>query len=146
MEDKKEKQINMKLQSVLLNEFNTENDIDNKDLNPANYNFDFTINFVITKAESKIETTLTIIICSDKTQSRKIGKIVTTGIYMLKELDELLEEKKGIPNDILTIFIGSLVSTTRGMLLIKAQGTVLEGAIIPLINPTTFFKLSTERK
>lgn len=146
MDEKKAKEINIKLQSVLLSDFHVEKDIDTKDLVPANYNYDFTINFNISKSEAKIETTLTVVICADKTQSKKIGKIVATGTYLLKELDEILNQQKGIPNDILTIFMGSLISTTRGMLLIKSKGTILEGAIIPLINPATFFKPSTEKK
>lgn len=59
-------------------------------------------------------------------------------------MKEVSKDKWDFINPSDRIFITNLlsiaVSTTRGMLIEKTKGTIIEGKMLPIVNPNTFFK------
>lgn len=58
-------------------------------------------------------------------------------VYKVLGLNKIPHDEKGIsiPGEFLTTLISLSYSTTRGVLLAKGTGTVLEKAILPIIDP-----------
>lgn len=81
-----------------------------------------------------------ILIYADKDKLINLGKIDSSTIITVANLKELIANfDNKLPNIIIANLIGLLISSTRGFLLLKAEGTPLQGAILPAIDPMTFF-------
>jgi hypothetical protein len=84
-------------------------------------------------------------------RARKLGEIVTESFFYLLDYEEWLmerEDKSGMRLDefIVSTLVGLAFSTTRGILLARAAGTVLEDAIMPVIDPARLLEIKHEPK
>jgi len=71
----------------------------------------------------------------------ELSKFVTTTGYEVKGLKEILKLKeKGfeIPDFFMLTFVGTAVSSARGMLSYKLSGTMLADFYLPLVDPQEF--------
>jgi hypothetical protein len=83
-------------------------------------------------------------IFSDSTKKIKLGSYIVSGEYEIQNLEEIVTKYSGkIPTNILVTFLGVQLSTSRGFLITKTEGTELEGVIFGLIDPATFFQQDT---
>ena len=58
---------------------------------------------------------------------------------MINLSDILKQFNDKIPNIIIANYMGVLISTTRGFFIDRIDNTPLKGAMIPIVNPMTFF-------
>lgn len=103
-------------------------------------NFDLKVNFKPDSISQELHINSIIEIYSDSSKSNYLGKMTTTGVFTILNFDEIVKPLNGkFPATVVAMFIGILLSTTRGFLILKTEGTYLEGCILPIINPTSFF-------
>lgn len=78
-------------------------------------------------------------IFSDKSKSLNLGEMKSVAIFEIPNIEKVLNDEKKLPMDLIATLMGVLLSTTRGFLILKSKGTILQGSIIPVINPSEFF-------
>ncbi len=112
------------------------------ELNSNLFTFEFVINAKIDPNPNHniVTLDLTTKVFSDKTKELYLAKMESQGIFEIINLDKVVEEHGGVPNMILANFAGAMVSTTRGFMRLKSEGTIIDKAIIPFIDPNSFFK------
>ncbi|MFY9311053.1 MAG: hypothetical protein WAQ28_18565 [Bacteroidia bacterium] len=144
----KNTEVTTKIQSISLNNFKVANITKEQRqfLNNEKFAFEFNIRAKSELTTKEFTVYSTISIFSNDSKTLYLGEIETTGVFELQNLDEITEKHHGMPNAVIAMFIGILLSTTRGMLLIKSQGTLIDGALIPMINTSAFFPTSTPEK
>jgi hypothetical protein len=108
---------------------------ENKDTNPKQLSYEFNVSNQINHAEKTIGMNIVTKAYTEETRQNKVGEIVVEGIFGLDNMEEIMSTFKGIPDGVLATFLGLLLSTVRGVILAKAEGTVLEGNNFPIINP-----------
>lgn len=137
--------ITSRLLAVKLVHFSTETPEAHVKINPLEFNFRYEINVKqdpdINGFRIKCKTS----VFSNKDQNILLGTIETIGEFEVLNLNKILEHFKGTPTDLLAIFTGVVISSTRGMLIIKSENTILEGALIPLLDPKVFFTPEAEK-
>lgn len=141
MENKNPKEVNFttKIKEIKLDDFQLEKSLKSPvDIDGLQYEFnvDFRINVVNTEVVVGLKTT----IYSDLEKKNKIGSLSSHGLFILINLNEIIKQFDGkIPNIIIANYMGVLISTTRGFFIDRIEKTPLEGAVIPIINPMSFF-------
>lgn len=89
---------------------------------------------------NSIAISLTIFIYSDINKTAQLGQISSIANFNVIELNKILiKYENKLPNILLANLIGLLISTTRGFLILKSEGTKLDGLMLPAIDPMTFF-------
>lgn len=137
----KELNIQTKIGEIKLDNFHLEKSIlSGKKLNLENFQYEFNVNMNVNTSKKEITVNLIVNIYSDKEKKNKIGNINSHGVFIVYNLAEIIKASEGkIPNIILANFIGVVISTTRGFLIDKSLNTPIDGAIIPMVSPLTFF-------
>jgi hypothetical protein len=128
----------IKIVDIVLKSFSIENV--KSDLNSKLFVFEFTINFNIDPNTKLITLDLLTKVFADKSKETFLAKMESQGIFEVIDLDKIMEEHNGVPNMILINFAGVMVSTTRGFMRLKSEGTIINGAIMPFVDPNSFFK------
>ncbi|MBI5403446.1 MAG: hypothetical protein HY959_08590 [Ignavibacteriae bacterium] len=86
---------------------------------------------------------------TDSDKSELAGEIKTLNEFEVINFDEVIkkeENKINIPTNFLATIIGLSISNTRGMMIAKSTGTILENAILPILNPFDIItKISTDQ-
>jgi len=112
-----------------------------ENLNSALFGFEHNVNFTIEPALKQLTVIYTTRIYSNEQLKRKIGEIQAFAEFELINMDDFKTDNQiSIPEELLAMFIGIILSSVRGMLVVKAAGTFLENAYIPVMNPMDFFK------
>lgn len=78
------------------------------------------------------------ILLAKKRKPRKAGMIRTEFVFQLEEWGKWIQEVEGelyVHPVFVSTLSGVAYSTTRGILMARSAGTLLEGCIMPLINP-----------
>jgi|ERR1043165_9104046 hypothetical protein len=139
MKELKEVSLQTKIVEITFDEFKLEKSIKSGiKFNFDQFQYEFNISIDVNKVKGELSVNLTVNIFSDLEKKNKLGYITSHGIFLVVNFNEVIINDK-IPNVILANFIGVLISTTRGFLIVKAQGTPIEGAIIPIVTPNSFF-------
>lgn len=106
----------------------------------ANVQFEFTANINIQKTTRQLHIDLNISFFGDIQKTDRLGSISSSGDFEVLNLDDLVvDDKNKIPLAFLGNIAGILISTTRGFLILKSEGTIMEGIILPLIDPGRLF-------
>jgi hypothetical protein len=143
MKTKEEFQLVSRIVSIKLVEFKLEPQ-NVVDLNKSSIVFDHNVNIKIEKSTNLVLINSTTNIFSDSTKKIKLGSYIVSGEYEIQNLEEIVTKYSGkIPTNILVTFLGVQLSTSRGFLITKTEGTELEGVIFGLIDPATFFQQDT---
>lgn len=111
----------------------------NVKVNKNDFAFEFNIKIKLNPSIKSIEIDSSINIFSDQTKDLLLADIASVGKFEILNYEEIIKEYKGMPNPIISVFIGVLISTTRGFLILKSKDTLIDGALIPLSNPNSFF-------
>jgi hypothetical protein len=138
----KEVQITTKIKSLKLIEFSIEplSDENRSHIDSTKFGFENKVNMRIEPALKNLFLQYTLDIFMDETKSQKLGEISAIGEFDLINLDDFRkDELLKLPNELLAMYIGIMIATVRGMLVVKAQGTHLEEAYVPILNPMEFF-------
>jgi hypothetical protein len=108
--------------------------------------FELNVNFNIAEKNKIIEIVLLTKIFSDQTKSLNIGELNSELVVEVSNLEDILKVHKVFPMQVMASFVGVLVSATRGFIILKAKDTIIEGSILPIINPTVFFTQESQVK
>lgn len=74
----------------------------------------------------------------------KLGNAKISCIYNIANLDEFINKGEiSIPNDIIVTLNSISLSTCRGVLFTLFRGTFLHNAILPIVDPKKFTKVSS---
>ena len=135
--------ITSRIKSIKLDEFIiTENAKKLKvPINIESLSFDLSVNVKVEPLSKTITVISNSFVYSDLQRTETYCKFSSTGVFHLLNFEEIAKQfNNSIPNFIASMFAGVLISSTRGMAILKSEGTVLEGFILPIIDPTTLFK------
>jgi hypothetical protein len=105
-------------------------------IDPKKITFEIGVN-IQTAANTKTVTIANpITIFSDQTKKELLGSLEAKGEFIIENFEEL-KQGNSLPVPVVAIFVGVVISTSRGMLRVLSKGTSFESAIIPIINPTS---------
>jgi len=110
-----------------------------KNIDNKKFVYEFIISFNLEPNTNSIKLTSIIKIYLDQSKDLYLGEIESTGIFELENYAEIIKEHNGLPNIIITTFGGVLISTTRGFLILKSKDTIVDGALVPLVNTNELF-------
>jgi len=87
---------------------------------------------------------------TDVSKSIKICELKTRIQFLILNFNDIFtveEDKLHYPIEILPNFLGLALSTTRGILFTKLEGTLLHDVYLPIVNPSIFIpNLNQEKK
>lgn len=98
--------------------------------------FEFRIDVKTDIVKNTINIGLHISIYADEGKLINLGHLTSEGEFDVLNLEEVLSvfENK-IPTILLANFFGVVIGTSRGFLIDRTQGTIMEGVYIPIVNP-----------
>ncbi|MBL0745934.1 hypothetical protein [Chryseolinea lacunae] len=137
MESEERINVNVKIKAIRLLSFKLVEPKKPYDTNKVNFQLVFNITDS-PKDAGEFTIDLIVNIFSDQTQSVSLGTIRTNGEYRIGDFDQIKEKIN--PNFIMPIFLGTQISTTRGLLIAQTQGTFLDGIFIPIVNPNILYQ------
>lgn len=109
-------------------------------LSPNNFVYEYSLKFQVESKISSVIVNSIVKIYSNATKELFLAEIETSGVFEIENFEEVTEHQKGlIPNAILSMFGGVLLSTTRGFLIMRSEETIVKGAVLPMINVNSFF-------
>jgi hypothetical protein len=128
--------VNLKVRivSIALKSFYAEQSA-SKESNPKLLFYEFNILHQLNTTEKIIGLIIITKVFSDETKQHQVGEIQVEGLFGLENMDEIFKQFSGIPEGVFATFLGILLSTIRGVILVKSEGTVMEGNFFPIVNP-----------
>ena len=127
----------IKLEDFILNEENLNSDIK---YSVNTLSFEQNVNIKTDVNLNNIAINLTIVIYSDLNKTTELGKIHSVANFNVIDLNKIMAKYENkLPNILLANLIGLLISTTRGFMILKSEGTKLDGLMLPAIDPLIFF-------
>ena len=135
-----------RIKSMKLVDFIMENIEDNEKskLDSALFFFENSANYRIEPALKQITILFNIALYSDSIKTKKLAEMQLLGDFEIGNLDDFKDKDEyKFPQELLATFLGLMLSSARGMLIVKTENTYLENAIIPIMNPMDFFKVPT---
>ncbi|MBJ2172922.1 hypothetical protein JBL43_01650 [Aureibaculum sp. A20] len=132
-----EKQFNFQIKGIEIVENSIvapKNRIDNNTV----FGFDLQLN-----QSFNLDRELVIVTCvinvSDNDTKDKLGHIKASCLYSVEKLEKYIDKEKStttLPDDV-TVMLNSIsISTVRGVMYGMFRGTFLNGAILPVVNPS----------
>lgn len=85
----------------------------------------------------------------DKEKKTELGNISISNIFEINNLNEFVNEKENslnLPDSFEASIIGISLSHTRAIFITKCAGTFLQNAVMPILNPSEFLKINTDKK
>lgn len=102
--------------------------------------FEFNASININHLTQNFHIDLTINFYANIEKTKKLGFISSSGDFEVTNLAEILkQEENKIPLMLLGNIAGLVISATRGFLILKSVGTIMEGLMLPLMDPTRIF-------
>jgi hypothetical protein len=153
MEDKKLRQISltMKILDLKLVDFYALTDLPlnfkKTGINKDKIQFEFNVGMNLDTAKKRIHIDLNTNFYADEEKKTILGNLNSFGDFEIFNLDEFIKDFNGkIPNIVIANLIGIVLSTSRGFLILKSAGTVMEWIIMPMINLNVFFPIKPDIK
>lgn len=137
--------VTLSLQEVKCLSFNlTEYGTSNKrQISFEGYEFSFTINFNLIEPtkQAKVSMLCKLIEKQSETVKYELAELKAEGVFLLQNYSDIIlrdNTKKNIliPNPLIELCNGIIVSSVRGMFSIKLENTLYSNAILPLLNPS----------
>ncbi|MBL7890885.1 MAG: hypothetical protein JNL24_15125 [Bacteroidia bacterium] len=128
--------IRSRLTSISLDKFSVlELDKEQMELiNVRTFAFEFNISLVFLDEQKSVKLICSIKIFNSEQKELFLGEIDSHAIFEIENFSEITPIKSQATNVIIGVLGGTLLSTTRGFLYLKAEGTIIEGALLPIIN------------
>jgi hypothetical protein len=130
-------QVNLKVKivSITLKSFKAEKS-ENKDTNPNPLTYEFKVTFQPNPSAKTLLINIITKVFTEETKQTQVGEIEAEGLFSLENMEDILTQFSGnMPIGVYATFLGVLLSTVRGIILVKSEGTIIEGNLIPIINP-----------
>ncbi|MDA3905161.1 MAG: hypothetical protein PF484_03715 [Bacteroidales bacterium] len=144
-------ELSFKLLDLTLDEFEVEKELPSKfldiGLNKEQVAFEFRFNIEVAPLQDLLIVELKICFFAEKEKKTQLGQQKSTGKFEIKNLASALDTLKGkLPNQFVASLIGLVLSTSRGFFILKSKQTILQGIMIPALNPLAFFPEKQEEK
>jgi hypothetical protein len=145
MSDSKTKEVNIttRIKALKVVDFSVEKiqEDELKKLDISKYSFEQSVNLRISPVVKLLEILYKTTVFTDEQKHKKLGEITAIGEFEILNLDEFKTgEDLAVPRELLAMYVGIMIATVRGIIIAKSEGTSLEGAILPILNPIDFFK------
>ncbi|MBL7889350.1 MAG: hypothetical protein JNL24_07355 [Bacteroidia bacterium] len=111
-----------------------------KTLNSKKFSFEINLKITFDKANNMVILTSNIKIFKDLNKDLFLGEIYSKGQFYIENYNDVVDNETNLPTSVASLFAGVLISTTRGFLIIKSKGTILDGAMIPFFDARKLFK------
>jgi len=99
--------------------------------------------------ESILNSVILMKVFLDKEKKIELGNIQISNIFEIKNLKNFFDEKENVlnlPPASEASIIGISLSHTRAIFITKCAGTFLQNAVMPILNPSEFLKINSDRK
>ena len=135
--DKIQRQIQFKFQSYrLVNFYYQEPPEGSINKRQPDLNFNLQSAFQFNKEKKTISTIFRINIKTKKDKPTLVSTMEVHFDFKIRNFESfLIEDSVKVPKDFIAILMNLSVSTARGILLARGAGTILERAILPIIDP-----------
>ncbi len=116
--------LSSKIKSIIFDSFHLENV--SKKISQTIYfdhvTYEMKLNFKPDSSTQELTINSTIEIYSDISKAHYLGKINSTGVFSILNFDEIVKPLNGkFPATVIAMFLGILLSTTRGFLIMKTK-------------------------
>lgn len=111
----------------------------------VNYNFDINLEHSVDVINKNLIVNTSISI--HKEDDEKLGSFRSLCIFHIENLESFVVKKTkqiDLPKDFITTLNSISISTTRGLLFSNFRGTILHSAILPIVDPSSFYKEQTD--
>lgn len=111
----------------------------------VNYNFDINLEHSVDVINKNLIVNTSISIL--KEDDEKLGSFRSLCIFHIENLESFVVKKTkqiDLPKDFITTLNSISISTTRGLLFSNFRGTILHSAILPIVDPSSFYKEQTD--
>lgn len=134
--------VELRIKSIKEEEFKFA-DLNLKEIEDDHLLLGFHLSFSVNVEENIFSVKLTVIYNYEDKDSKnplELMKYTTVTTFDVKNIKEIVKfdnedsNKYDIPDSLMITFVGTAVSSTRGMLVNKLSGTILSGYYLPLIN------------
>ena len=108
-----------------------------------NFTFEISGAQIIREETKTIDVMTTVKVFLEPDKKELAGEIKTLNQFEIFNYNEVLKGKNNtanIPKEFLATILGLSISNTRGMMIAKSTGTILENAILPILNPFDIIK------
>jgi hypothetical protein len=130
-----------RIKSLDLVSFKSEDVDPNNIIESDKINFKLGLEVNVQNDQKKVSIQCPVEIYSDEKHNHLIGSIHTKGEYIIENFSEIISSNNNqLPLGVIISLVGVTYSSTRGMLCLLSKGTIFEKAIIPIIDPSVFFK------
>lgn len=106
----------------------------------SKFAFEFNIEVKTDIATKQVTIGSFIKIYSDDKKTLCLGEIDTTGVFHVENYSEVSNGNPALPINAISMFVGVLIGTTRGILIERSKGTLFEGVFMPIVDATAFFR------
>jgi hypothetical protein len=102
--------------------------------------FEFNVESRLEIEKGRIGINLNVSFFAEEEKKTNLGNLESSGDFEVLNMSDIVKDFDGkIPNVILATLIGIVISSSRGFLVLKSVGTLMEGIIMPVINANSFF-------
>ncbi len=139
MTDQKPITVTSRIQSLDMVSFSVEKIDSDQQIDKSKITLEIGTTVAINVDKKLIALNCPVQIFSTAAKDQLLGVIEVKGEFIIENFEEV-SSAGGVPIPVLATFAGVVISAARGMLRIVSKGTVLESAIIPIINPSQVFQ------
>lgn len=144
MSENKKIDVTTKIEDIQLLDFHFTESMSKKKINIESLIYDSAVNIKIHQKDKKVSIKYICTLFTEKEKLNEVCSIMSSSEFQLVNMDEIINSNGGVPKQVLSLFLSIIIGATRGFLIMRVKGTSIEGAIIPLIDPNSFFPKSTE--
>lgn len=131
--------ITITLQEIKLHRFEVLEKLPVKKIDKNRLTFEFSLNIKVEPESRQVIISNVITIYHDITKTVYLGLIETSGAFEISNFSEVAQNNV-LPTQALALLTGVVISTSRGILLMKAEGTIIDGALLPITDSWAFFR------
>jgi hypothetical protein len=136
-------QINMsfRIKNISTKEFSIRNIVLDDTLDKEQFPFQISLGTQIDPQNKSISVDTFVNVFTDLDNKNKICGLTTRLVYEVENLQSLViveNDNIKIPEVLMTTLISIAISTTRGILTAKTEGTLLHDVFMPVVNPSSF--------
>ena len=150
MTEKKRKQvlpdqIHLLSVKILKGNLSAEDSIDEQEGKEVSFTSDYKIQLGTSIEGNAVRIVFTIILAclNNKKEFIASAEYTIEFIFTIQDLQEFIDQSKDpfiMDNHLVCTLLAIVYSTTRGIVLTRTQGTIMEGIIMPVVNPTTLLE------
>lgn len=138
---KVEQKFSLKIKDIKTVKFSIDNTVNLN--NNTDFNFNINSMLIVDKENKLVGFDIHITITPKINENDIFAEIKTRNLFEVLNFDEIIKEKNDgleIPDQIIETLNSISISTTRGILTAKTEGTILQNVFLPLVNPKAFKK------